>query len=86
MTRNSTWQELEFRCSGGAGCIMVERVAGCFLIWDSKNPHGPRLVFSRKEYANFRRRVQGGTWPRLALRFAWSLLRLTAFGVRQLAS
>jgi Domain of unknown function (DUF397) len=86
MTKNGIWREFEFRCDGGAGCVMVERVAGCILIWDSKNPHGPRLVFSKKEYADFRRRVRDRAWPRAALRFMTSLIRLVSFGVHQLAS
>jgi Domain of unknown function (DUF397) len=85
MIKNDMWRELEFQCNGGGGCVMVDKVAGCILIWDSKNPHGPRLVFSRKEYAAFRRRVRGDAWPRVALRFMTSLLRLATLGVQGLA-
>ncbi|MEU9844904.1 DUF397 domain-containing protein [Actinomadura sp. NPDC048032] len=55
--------EFDFRCDGG-GCVIVERVAGAVVIRDSKNPYQPGLVFSRKEYADFRRRVRNGhgTW------------------------
>jgi hypothetical protein len=35
-------------------------------------------VFSRKEYADFRRRVRGGSWPRILLRYAASALRSVA--------
>ncbi|WP_207945523.1 DUF397 domain-containing protein [Actinomadura sp. 7K534] len=51
--------EFDFRCDGG-GCVIVERVAGAVVIRDSKNPYQPGLVFSRKEYADFRRRVRNG--------------------------
>ncbi|GAA2078590.1 DUF397 domain-containing protein [Actinomadura alba] len=71
--------EFDFRCDGG-GCVIVERVAGAVVIRDSKNPYQPGLVFSRKEYADFRRRVRNGrgAWLRgligqyaqLAARFA----------------
>jgi uncharacterized protein DUF397 len=69
MNDKPAWGELSYICNGGGGCIMVERKAGCILIWDSKNPNGPRLVFSRKEYGDFRRRVRGDAWPRTMLRF-----------------
>lgn len=57
--------EFDFRCDGG-GCVIVERVAGAVVIRDSKNPYQAGLVFSRKEYADFRRRVRNGrsTWLR----------------------
>ena len=78
MSDKETWRELTYVCNGGGGCVMVEKKAGCVLIWDSKNPHGPRLVFSKKEYAEFRRRVRGDFWPRMVLRFiaclVWSIL------------
>jgi hypothetical protein len=65
MTEKLIWPETGFRCNGGGGCVIVERVAGAFVIRDSKNPHQPGLVFSRKEYADFRRRVKGsGSWLR----------------------
>jgi hypothetical protein len=75
MTENNAWRELAFRCNGGGGCVMVERAADDILIWDSKNPQGPRLSFSRKEYADFRRRVRDDAWPRVALRLLNSMLR-----------
>lgn len=85
MTENHTWREFEFKCSGGGGCVMVEKIAGAITIWDSKNPYGPRLVFSKKEYADFRRRVRDSAWPRTALRFMTSLFRMVALGLRQIA-
>ena len=86
MATNEIWREFEFQCNGGAGCVMVEKVAGCIVIWDSKNPYSPRLVFSKKEYADFRRRVRDDAWPRRVLRFMTSLLRLIVIGLRQIAS
>jgi hypothetical protein len=75
MNEKSIWPETEFRCNGGGGCVLVERVAGAVVIRDSKNPYQPGLVFSRKEYAAFRRRVRDGSWPRLLLRLVNSALR-----------
>ena len=83
---DATWRELDFRCNGGAGCVIVEKIAGCIVIRDSKNPAQPGLVFSRKEYAAFRRRVRGDRWPRAALRLMIALLRMAAFGVHQVLS
>ena len=78
MRDKEIWRELAYVCNGGGGCVIVEKKAGCVLIWDSKNPHGPRLVFSKKEYAEFRRRVRGDVWPRMVLRFiacfVWPIL------------
>ncbi len=75
MSNKSIWPETEFACSGGGGCVLVESVAGAVVIRDSKNPYQPGLVFSRKEYAAFRRRVRDGSWPRLLLRLVKSALR-----------
>jgi len=74
MSEKSIRPETEFRCNGGGGCVVVERVAGAVVIRDSKNPYQPGLVFSRKEYADFRRRVRDGSWPQLLLRLAKTAL------------
>ena len=74
MSEKTIWPETEFRCNGGGGCVIVERVAGAVVIRDSKNPYQPGLVFSRKEYADFRRRVQDGSWLRLLVRLAKTAL------------
>lgn len=84
MIENETWQEFKFRCNGGAGCVIVEKVAGCIVMRDSKNPTQPGLIFSKKEYADFRRRVRGENWPRTAQQFLTSMLRLVVVGLRQL--
>jgi hypothetical protein len=71
------WPETKFACNGGAGCVIVERVAGAVVIRDSKNPYQPGLVFSRREYADFRRRVRGGAWPTLLVQMAVRLWKVT---------
>lgn len=73
--KKSIWPETQFRCSGGGGCVLVERVAGAVVIRDSKNPYQPGLVFSRKEYADFRRRIREDSWPQLLVRLAKTVLR-----------
>ena len=75
MSEKSIWPETEFRCNGGGGCVVVERMAGAVVIRDSKNPYQPGLVFSRKEYADFRSRVRDGSWPQVLLRLAKTALR-----------
>jgi hypothetical protein len=79
MDTKSTWPEFDFTCSGGGGCVIVKRIAGAVVILDSKNPYQPGLVFSRKEYAAFRRRVKGhglryGTLARLVRATAQGLV------------
>jgi hypothetical protein len=72
----STWQEIGRRCDGGGGCVMVDRIAGAVVMWDSKNPYGPRLVFSRREYSQFRRAVMGDSRVRAAARVLVQFARL----------
>lgn len=72
------WPEFGFRCNGGGGCVVVEHIAGAVVIRDSKNPQQAGLIFTRGEYASFRRRVRGGSWPRMILQFAASVLRSLA--------
>ncbi len=71
----SIWPETELKCNGGGGCVVVERLAGAIVIRDSKNPYQPGLVFSRKEYADFRRRIRDDPWPRVLLRLLNVALR-----------
>jgi hypothetical protein len=78
MIEQAVWPEFAYRCSGGGGCVIVERVAGAIVIRDSKNPYQPGLVFSKKEYAAFRRRVRGESWPGLLMRLTKCLLRYIA--------
>jgi hypothetical protein len=85
MAKEGNWPEFGFACNGGGGCVVVEHVAGAVVIRDSKNPYQPGLVFSRRECADFRRRVQGGSWPRSVLRCAVSVLRAAALILRHVA-
>ena len=56
MIESEAWKEFDFQCGGGA-CVIVEKTAGSVVIRDSKNPALPGLVFTKREYADFRRRV-----------------------------
>jgi hypothetical protein len=80
-----TGRELNRACNGGGGCIMVDKIAGAFVIWDSKNPYGPRLVFTRKEYADFRRLVRDDTWPRAIVRLVTTVVRLATLALREIS-
>jgi hypothetical protein len=78
MSEEFIWPETDakFACNGGGGCVIVERVADMIILRDSKNPYQPGLVFSRKEYAQFRCRVIGGGWPRLTAQLLARLVNL----------
>jgi hypothetical protein len=78
----SNWPEFGPACNGGAGCVLVQRIAGAVVIRDSKNPTQPGLVFSRKEYADFKRRVRASSWSGTMLRYAASVLRSVALILR----
>ena len=82
MTEEGNWPEFSFACNGGGGCVVVEHIAGAVVIRDSKNPYQAGLVFSKREYADFRRRVRGGSWPRTVLQFVASVLRSVALIMR----
>jgi hypothetical protein len=85
MTENEAWSEFNFRCDTH-GCLIVEMTAAGVVIRDSKDPALPGLVFSKREYADFRRRVRGDTWSRLALLSVTSRLRLPWIGRRRAVS
>lgn len=78
MIDSDKWSEFGLACNGGGGCVIVERVAGAIVIRDSKNPTQPGLVFSKKEYAAFRRRMVDVSWRRTWLRFTACLLRVVS--------
>lgn len=79
---DSNWPEFGFRCNGGGGCVIVQHIVGAVVIRDSKNPYQPGLVFSRKEYADFRRRVLADSWPQRILRYAATVLQSVTLTLR----
>ena len=78
MIDSDKWPEFGFVCNGGGGCVIVEHVAGAIVIRDSKNPTQPGLVFSKKEYAAFRRRMVDASSRRIWLRFTACLLHVVS--------
>jgi hypothetical protein len=82
MTEKDDWPEVGLACNGGAGCVVVERIADVIVIRDSKNPAQAGLVFGKKEYEEFRHRVRGSSRSRAILQFIASALRSVAMIVR----
>jgi hypothetical protein len=82
MADNGNWPEFEFMCNGGGGCVIVERIAEAIVIRDSKNPTQPGLVFSKREYAAFRRRVVNASWRRAWPWLAAWVLRVISMVLR----
>lgn len=75
MIENDNWAELKpAKCNGGGGCMVVRKVAGVYVITDTKT--GQCLVFSRREYAAHRRQVLESSWPRVLLRLVQQALPL----------
>ena len=71
MTENDGWREIGAKCSSGGGCMVVTKMAGVYVVRDTKTDQC--LVFSKHEYAAHRRQVLEGSWPQVLLR----LLRQT---------
>jgi hypothetical protein len=75
MIENDIWPELKAaKCNGGGGCMVVRKVAGLYVVTDTKT--GQCLVFSRREYAAHRRQVLEGSWPQVLLRLVKQALLL----------
>lgn len=66
MNENDSWPEVGAKCSGGGGCMVVTKMAGVYVVRDTKTDQ--RLVFSKQEYAAHRRQILEGSWPRVLLR------------------
>lgn len=77
------WSELR-ACNGGGGCVLVEYIAGCYVVRDTKNPQQAGLVFSRAEWAAFRRRIQDSSSGRNMLQSVASALRSVALILRDI--
>ncbi|KWX02406.1 hypothetical protein TH66_11810 [Carbonactinospora thermoautotrophica] len=48
------------RSGSGGNCVEVAAVSGFVAVRDSKNPDGPKLVFSAREWAAFTAGVKAG--------------------------
>jgi hypothetical protein len=54
------WRKSSYSGNGGGNCVEVALVAGGIAVRDSKNPDGPRLIFTPAEWEAFTAGVRGG--------------------------
>lgn len=56
------WKKSTYSGGTGGGCVEVARnLPGVVAVRDSKNPHGPALVFPPREWTRFLTEVVAGT-------------------------
>lgn len=58
--RDNTWQRSSFCAADKPQCVEVLSQGHSFSVRDSKNPDGPRLEFTREEWAAFLAAVKAG--------------------------
>ncbi|MFF8902853.1 DUF397 domain-containing protein [Streptomyces lydicus] len=59
----ATWRKSTYSNQDGGNCIEVSDDAPALVpVRDSKNPHGPALVFPAAAWASFVTAVKGGNW------------------------
>jgi len=52
------WRKSSYSGTNGGACVEVARnLPGVVAVRDSKDPHGPALVFTRAEWAAFMQEV-----------------------------
>lgn len=54
------WRKADRSSGTGSECVEVADLGTGTAVRDSKNPTGPKLAFSRKEWAAFASRVRNG--------------------------
>jgi hypothetical protein len=55
------WRKSSYSSSNGGQCVEVAEVpAVCMAVRDSKNPEGPKLIFSAGEWRSFVAGVKAG--------------------------
>jgi hypothetical protein len=53
------WRKASYSGTNGGGCVEVAtNMPGIVAVRDSKNPHGPVLLVSRDEWADFITRLR----------------------------
>jgi Domain of unknown function (DUF397) len=63
---SDAWRKSSYSNGDGGECVEVaEGHAGIVPVRDSKDPHGPALVFSTDGWAAFVTAVKGGEFPAL---------------------
>lgn len=60
----SVWRKSSYSENGAGGCVEVsEGFSDGVPVRDSKNPHGPALVFGTAAWSAFVDAVKGGEFP-----------------------
>lgn len=59
-----TWYKASYSSTNGGDCIEVgEGLAGLAPVRDSKDPHGPALLFTSEAVSSFVAAVKSGEFP-----------------------
>ncbi|MCP3818504.1 DUF397 domain-containing protein [Streptomyces sp. A3M-1-3] len=60
----ATWRKSSYSNSDGGQCVEVsDDFAAAIPVRDSKNPHGPVLVFPAADWSSFIAAIKGGQLP-----------------------
>ncbi|MFE1785224.1 DUF397 domain-containing protein [Streptomyces sp. NPDC059506] len=60
----AAWRKSSYSDEGDANCVEVaDGIPGAVPVRDSKDPHGPALVFPADAWASFVAAVKGGEFP-----------------------
>lgn len=57
----ATWRKASRSAGNGGECVEVAGLPGTVAVRDSKDPHGPKLAFSRNAWRAFAARVKTDT-------------------------
>lgn len=59
---NLTWRKSTRSNSSPAECVEVAALPTRVAVRDSKDPHGPKLIFSAETWRSFTTQAQAGTY------------------------
>ncbi|MBO7938757.1 DUF397 domain-containing protein [Streptomyces antibioticus] len=51
--KRAQWQKSSYSGSNGGDCVEVAALTPCTAVRDSKNPHGPALLFPAGAWGDF---------------------------------
>jgi hypothetical protein len=57
----ANWRKSRRSGGNGGACVEVAGLPGTVAVRDSKDPHGPKLAFSRDAWRTFARRIKTDT-------------------------
>ncbi|MGM9379868.1 DUF397 domain-containing protein [Streptomyces antibioticus] len=55
----TTWRKSSYSGDTGGDCVEVAAATACTAVRDSKNPHGPALLFPAEAWEGFLESVKG---------------------------